>query len=86
MSDNHDPSPRYLDVTELSVEQLVQREQARRRGEEVHFENPAYIAARRELLREHGLEDEGDPRTDPDERDPEKWSVDRHLSEMRKAR
>ena len=50
--------PRYLAVEEYSVEQHLRRLQARRDGHpEPRFENPAYVEARRALLRAHGFEE-----------------------------
>lgn len=81
-----EPPKRFLEVTELSVEQLIRREQARKRGEpEPRFESPEYLAAREQLLRERGYEDDAEHPTD-EPTDLESLSIDDHLSAIRKAR
>lgn len=70
---------RYLDATELSVEQLIQREQARKRGEpEPRFETPDYIEAKRQLLSDHGFDETDDEQPV----DVSEWTVEQHIDHI----
>ena len=73
---------RYKDITEYSVEEHVQRMQARKAGKpEPKVETALYREAKRKLLEDFGFEDD----TPPDElTDPESMTVDDILA-TRKA-
>lgn len=83
-----EPPEKFLDVSELSVSQLIAREQARRRQEpEPKFLRPEWVAARRAVLEEAGYADEELDADLPDPEaptDPSDWTVEQHADAIRR--
>ena len=82
MSD--DQPRRFKSRDELSIEEEVQVQQAERRGEQTpHFEREEYRDARREAVREAGLEPEEEPTTG--EKSLEEMTPDEHFDRIRRG-
>jgi hypothetical protein len=82
---------RFKRYDELTVDEIVQRQQAERRGEpEPKFERRAYLEAKADALREFGLTTEADElerRAEGDDaKSPEDMTVDDYFNKIRRNR